>query len=117
MTALLSIDHVSKVFSGRMGLVQAVNDVTLALNEKPKLITLAGESGSGKSTVALMVLGFLKPTSGTIRYKGIDPYAASRNQLRVFRREVQAVFRIPSKHSIHFTRSITLSRSLSRSLR
>jgi len=95
MTALLDANHVSKVFSGRMGMVHAVSEFTLSLDGKPKLVTVAGESGSGKSTVALMLLGFLKPTNGTIRYEGIDPFAASGKQLRVFRREVQAVFQNP----------------------
>ena len=95
MTALLDVDHVSKVFSGRMGVVRAVSDLTFSLNDKPRLVTVAGESGSGKSTAALMILGFLKPTSGAIRYKGIDPYAAHSEHLGVFRREVQAVFQNP----------------------
>src|SRR5215216_2466298 len=95
MGALLDIAHVSKVFTGRMGRIRAVNDLNLCLEGKPRLITVAGESGSGKSTAAQMILGFLKPTEGAIIYKGINPYSASRAQLKLFRREVQAVFQNP----------------------
>ena len=31
-----------------------------------------GESGSGKTTVARMILGLVKPTSGRVRVDGVD---------------------------------------------
>jgi peptide/nickel transport system ATP-binding protein len=95
MVALLDIERVTKIFSGRMGVTRAVHDLSMVLDEKPKLVSVAGESGSGKSTLALMVLGFLKPTSGAIRYKGLDIHASGAVGAETFRREVQAVFQNP----------------------
>jgi ABC-type oligopeptide transport system ATPase subunit len=95
MVALLDIERVTKIFSGRMGVTRAVHDLSMVLGEKPKLVSVAGESGSGKSTLALMVLGFLKPTSGAIRYKGLDIHASGAVGAETFRREVQAVFQNP----------------------
>lgn len=95
MAELLNIERVTKVFTGRMGVIRAVYDLSLVLAEKPKLVSVAGESGSGKSTLALMVLGFLKPSTGAIRYRGVDIYASGVVGLETFRREVQAVFQNP----------------------
>ena len=42
----------------------ALNDVSLTLKEgEPTILTVAGESGSGKTTRAMLLLGFLSPTS------------------------------------------------------
>jgi peptide/nickel transport system ATP-binding protein len=43
----------------------------------------------------MMMLGFLKPTSGTIRYKGDDIYQLRGDNFARFRHEVQAVFQNP----------------------
>lgn len=97
---LLEARAVSKVFGGgrfgRGGGHRAVVDVSLALPaEEPRFVTIAGESGSGKTTIARLVLGLLRPTSGEIRYRGVPLERLSRPQARAFRREVQAIFQDP----------------------
>src|SRR5690554_2995111 len=72
---LLKVDALSKVFTKGQGLakskIAAVNKVSFSLElDQPEIFTLAGESGSGKSTVAKLILGFEVPTSGSVRYKG-----------------------------------------------
>ncbi|MGZ4792790.1 MAG: ATP-binding cassette domain-containing protein, partial [Ilumatobacteraceae bacterium] len=52
-------------------LVQAVSSVSFSINEGTTL-GLVGESGSGKSTVARCVLQLLTPTSGSVKYHGIE---------------------------------------------
>jgi ABC-type glutathione transport system ATPase component len=37
-----------------------------------------GESGSGKSTIANMILGIYPPSTGEIRYRGVEPPAQRR---------------------------------------
>ena len=54
-----------------------------------------GESGSGKSTVANMVLHLLKPTSGKVFYEGRDTSTFKAKDLLGFRRHVQPVFQNP----------------------
>jgi peptide/nickel transport system ATP-binding protein len=61
--------------------------------DQPEIFTLAGESGSGKSTMAKLILGFEMPTSGRIRYKG-ERIAKLKGKLE-FMRDMQPVFQNP----------------------
>ena len=54
-----------------------------------------GESGSGKSTVARMLLRLVEPTAGEVRYEGRDLLAASPQEMRAMRRRMQIVFQDP----------------------
>jgi peptide/nickel transport system ATP-binding protein len=49
--------------------LHAVDDVDLAVGER-QIVALAGESGSGKSTIARLLAKIYKPTSGEIYFEG-----------------------------------------------
>ena len=75
---LLEVVGLSKGFPIRGGLfgaiqgeVKAVNDVSFKL-AKGEVFGLAGESGSGKSTIARMILGLTEPSEGAILFEGAD---------------------------------------------
>jgi peptide/nickel transport system ATP-binding protein/oligopeptide transport system ATP-binding protein len=74
--------------------VQAVSGVSFELRQGGTL-GLVGESGSGKSTVGRCVLQLIKPTSGSVRYKGVELTSASHRTLRRYRRDLQIVFQDP----------------------
>ena len=57
--------------------------------------TIAGESGSGKSIFADILLGLAKPTRGAVYYKGNDIARHSKADFTQYRREVQAIFQDP----------------------
>src|SRR6185437_8690981 len=73
MTDLLRADHLTRHFKigGALagGTLHAVDDVSFAVGER-EIVALAGESGSGKSTVARLLARVYKPTSGTVTYFG-----------------------------------------------
>ena len=99
---LLQIRDATKIYSsgGFMGSskksVVALDHFNMTIDESPATITtIAGESGSGKTTLANLVLGFIKLTSGQIIFDGEDITDMTNAQLKVYRRNVQAVFQDP----------------------
>jgi oligopeptide/dipeptide ABC transporter ATP-binding protein len=99
MTDLLELKNLTKTYSrGSLSKVStiALNNLSLKLEtEKPTITTVAGESGSGKTTMAMLLLGFIAPTHGQILYKGKDIRTLRGEDRIMFRREVQAVFQDP----------------------
>jgi ATP-binding cassette subfamily B protein len=54
------------------------------LAEPGRMIALVGPSGSGKSTFINLVIGFLRPTSGSIKLDGVDMAALDLRSSRKF---------------------------------
>lgn len=76
--------------------VTALHDFSLSLAEDPpRIVALAGESGSGKTTAANLVLGFLRPTTGEVHYRGRPVHLLRGPERTNFRREVQAITQDP----------------------
>ena len=67
MTPLLAIDRLTKAFGG----VRAVDDLSLEV-EAGALICVIGPNGCGKSTLFNLITGAFPPTSGTVRFDGVD---------------------------------------------
>lgn len=64
---MLALNDVSKSFGG----LRAVSDLTLTV-ERGELRCLIGPNGAGKSTVFKLIMGFERPTSGTVVFDGAD---------------------------------------------
>jgi peptide/nickel transport system ATP-binding protein len=98
---LLVVQDLTKQFTLRGGFIKmrlvAVNKACFAIGSAgPEIFTLAGESGSGKTTVARMILGFIEPTAGNIFYRGRDVTRIKKRKDRMrFTKEVQAIFQDP----------------------
>ena len=60
--SLLHIQHVSKSFRG----LRAVDDVSISL-EAGDHLAIVGESGCGKTTLAKMMMGLIRPDAGSIK--------------------------------------------------
>jgi lipoprotein-releasing system ATP-binding protein len=88
----LLVEHLSKTYPTRTGSLSVLRDVNLEL-QRGNALAVMGPSGSGKSTL-LHVLGTLdRPTTGTVRLDGKDPFALSERDLADFRnRHVGFVF-------------------------
>ena len=72
--------------------LRAVDEVTFAIPVGTTL-SLVGESGCGKSTVARLAVGLYPPTSGTIRFEGTDLSAARAQP--ALRRRMNMIFQDP----------------------
>ena len=75
--------------------VKAVDGVSFAV-WPGETFGVIGESGSGKSTLVRALVMLLKPTSGTLRLHGGDPYALGASAFRTLRRDYQVVFQDPN---------------------
>ncbi|MFE5300351.1 ABC transporter ATP-binding protein [Streptomyces sp. NPDC056632] len=78
----------------RTGAVRAVDGVDLAVR-RGETLGIVGESGCGKSTLASLLMAMDRPTSGTVRIDGRDPFSLSAPELRALRRQVQMVLQDP----------------------
>ena len=102
MTApLLELRHVGKTYAGGGLLsrrkVAAVRDVSFTLAaDAPEVFAIIGESGSGKSSLARMVLGMGSATEGQVLFRGQDLALLRGRAARLdFMRQVQPIFQNP----------------------
>ena len=84
---LLELRNVHKRFPVRGGLpfsrpatLRAVDDVSLTI-ARGEAFGLVGESGSGKSTVGRLLLGLVKPTSGSVLIDDVEVLSARPSSL------------------------------------
>ncbi len=79
----LAIDNVSKSFKTATGLVQALDRVSLHVNEG-EFVCLVGASGCGKTTLLNLIAGLEKPDSGTVMADGKPITGPGRERLVMF---------------------------------
>jgi ABC-type oligopeptide transport system ATPase subunit len=94
---MLELARVTKVFkTGMFGKehMTAVSDVSFTV-QPGEVISLIGESGSGKTTVGRMILRLTGATAGSITFDGRDVAGFGRGDLRHYYADVQGVFQDP----------------------
>ena len=94
---MLKLENVSKVYrTGTFGggELRAVDDVSFEVKEG-KVVSIIGESGSGKSTIGKMILRLISITTGKITVDGVDISAIKKKELKEYYRKVQGVFQDP----------------------
>ena len=76
-------------------ILKAVDGVSFTIN-RGETLSLVGESGCGKSTVARLICGLYAPTRGQILFDGVDLAAiAARSDMLTMRRRFQMIFQDP----------------------
>lgn len=81
-------------FGGTTKFINAVNSVSFSIREH-ETFGLAGETGSGKSTIAKVLVGLVKPTSGSVSFLGREIDFMKRDDIRFLRDNVGIVFQDP----------------------
>lgn len=104
--ALVQVQDLRKHFPVQSGLlasilnggdipsVKAVDGVSFSI-KRGEVLGLAGESGSGKSTIGRLVLHLHKPSAGKVFFDGIDLDTLSDEEMRHMRSRMQIVFQDP----------------------
>jgi len=93
---VLSVRNLKKYFESGGFLrhkdkIQAVDDVSFSI-KNAKTFVLAGESGSGKTTIARLILRAIEPDSGEIVFDGMT---ITNDNLKKVRRECQIIHQDP----------------------
>jgi len=91
--------HVKRSFAETMRfeeekVVKAVDDVSFKI-QKGSVFVLAGESGSGKTTVARLILRAIELDSGSVLFDGTDVTKLNESELKKFRINAQMVHQDP----------------------
>ncbi|TYR38098.1 ATP-binding cassette domain-containing protein [Sphingobacterium phlebotomi] len=90
MQGALTFNHIGFTYPSRPD-IPILKDISFHVDAGKKL-ALVGPSGTGKSTIASLILQFYAPTSGTIAYDGKDSTAYSltdiRNQVAIVPQDV-----------------------------
>ena len=103
----LQVRHLSKVFDvsrpwlnrvierSPRQLLKAVDDVSFDI-ARGETLSLVGESGCGKSTVARLICGLYGPTRGSVVFDGVDLASLKgRGEMLTMRRRFQMIFQDP----------------------
>ena len=77
-----------------VGLIKAVDGISFSLR-RGSTISIVGESGCGKTTLNKLVLALETPTQGQVLYEGRNVHQLKGQELKRYRRAVQAVFQDP----------------------
>jgi peptide/nickel transport system ATP-binding protein len=98
---LLQVENLSVTFSKEFGFLGRQTRTTKAVDRvsfnlyPSETLSLVGESGSGKTTIARCITALAAPTSGSIKYNGMNVTKLSGKNLINYRREVQIAFQDP----------------------
>jgi oligopeptide/dipeptide ABC transporter ATP-binding protein len=82
------------IFQKPIGWVKAVDGVSYSIG-LGETLGLVGESGCGKTTTSKLILMLEQPTGGSILFRGREIQALKREELKTYRRGIQAVFQDP----------------------
>jgi oligopeptide/dipeptide ABC transporter ATP-binding protein len=90
----VSVRNLCKEFKTPAGTIHAVDNVSFDIAEGHS-VAVVGESGCGKTTLAMSFLQLIKPTMGDILFEGQSIAGASQRELMRIRQRIGVVFQDP----------------------
>lgn len=91
---LIETRNLKKYFQTPRGLLHAVDDVNLTINEGQTL-GIVGESGCGKSTLGRTIMRLVEATDGEVLYEGEDILKYDKKQMKKMHTSMQMIFQDP----------------------
>ena len=83
---MIQVSGVTKAFSSKNSEVLAVDNAYIEV-KTGEFVLILGRSGSGKSTLLGMLAGLIRPTSGIIRFEGVDISSLPEDKIAALRAE------------------------------
>src|SRR5258708_13711285 len=84
--AILSVEHLGKVFKSGERSINVLSDVSFAI-EGGSTCAIVGPSGSGKTTLIAICAGLERPSEGVVEFDGVALHRASENDLARIRNQ------------------------------
>ena len=67
---MLELKNISFCAEDENGIKEIIKDISFSVNER--FVAITGPNGGGKSTLAKIIAGIVKPTSGKVYFDGVD---------------------------------------------
>ena len=91
----LYIEYTSKKgLTGAQEVIHAVNGVNLDIR-RGEILSVAGESGCGKSTTGRCILRLIEPDNGEVIFHGQDILKMKNKDVKSLRKNMQIIFQNP----------------------
>ena len=100
MNTLLQFSDVHLQYQNGQNLTEVIKGINFSINQNERL-AIVGKSGSGKTSLLMLMAGFEKPTLGSIKFQNQELTTYSEDQLTDFRKKnigivFQSFYLIPS---------------------
>ena len=100
MNTLLQFSDVHLQYQNGQNLTEVIKGISFTINQNERL-AIVGKSGSGKTSLLMLMAGLEKPTSGNIKFQDKELTSYTENQLTDFRKKnigivFQSFYLIPS---------------------
>jgi putative ABC transport system ATP-binding protein len=100
MNTLLQFSDVHLQYQNGQNLTEVIKGISFAINQNERL-AIVGKSGSGKTSLLMLMAGLEKPTSGSIQFQQKELTSYTEDQLTDFRKKnigivFQSFYLIPS---------------------
>ena len=100
MNTLLQFSDVHLQYQNGQNLTEVIKGISFAIHQNERL-AIVGKSGSGKTSLLMLMAGLEKPTSGSIKFEEKELTSYTEDQLTDFRKEnigivFQSFYLIPS---------------------
>ena len=100
MNTLLQFSDVHLQYQNGQNLTEVIKGISFAINQNERL-AIVGKSGSGKTSLLMLMAGLEKPTSGSIKFQEKELTSYTEDQLTDFRKKnigivFQSFYLIPS---------------------